>query len=147
MDITLSSEANEAEIIEALHKCGLDDAVCCQDERSFKLAKLLLVKEKLKNVTIQLLDSDGYAIRQVTSKPRKKNSDQLNARQRAVIKALEKVLLHCKKEGVQLVGYSDELVALPGHISPEDVSSSGALDINCHGVYKGADAILPETGQ
>lgn len=145
MDITLSPEANEAEIIEALQKCGLDDAICCQNERTFKHAKLLLVKEKLKNVTIQLLDDDGYAIRQVTSKPKKKNNDQLNARQRAVIKALEKVLQHCNKEGVQLVGYSDELVALPSHIPLEDISSAGALDVNCSGVYKGADAILPET--
>lgn len=147
MDIVLNIAAEDIVILDALRECGAEDAVCCQDEATFKQAKVLLIKEKLKNVTVQLLDEGGYAIRQVTSKPKNKalNSDQLNARQITVIKALEKVLHHCKNEGIQLIGYSDELVALPSHIIAEEVSSAGALDVNCHNVYKGADAILPES--
>lgn len=146
MDITLSAEANAEEILSAIRQCGLDDAVCCLNETTFKKAKLTLVQEKLKGVTIQLLDSDGYAIKQVTSKQRsnKLPSDQLNDRQRNIVRALEKVLYHCKKEGIQLVGYSDELVALPAHISLDDVSSAGAIDVECRGVYRGADAIMPD---
>jgi len=146
MDIVLNLSAEDIVILDALHECSSEDAVCCQDEETFKRAKVLLVKERLKNVTIQLLDEGGYAIRQVTSKPKNKtdNQDQLNSRQITVIKALEKVLRHCKNEGIQLIGYSDELVALPAHIAAEEASSVGALDINCHNVYKGADAILPD---
>lgn len=146
MDIVLPIEAEAEVILNALQDCTAEDAVCCQDENSFKLAKVLLIKEKIKDVTVQLLDNDGYAIKQITSKPRDKSKsrDQLNTRQITVIKALEKVLLHCKKEGIQLIGYSDELVALPDHIPTEELSSAGALDVNTHGVYKGADAVIPE---
>ena len=146
MDITLSEGAEAAEILSALLRCSPEDAVCCIDEDTFKRAKILLLKEKLKNITLQLLDSDGYAIRQVSSKPKSNEDDQeqLNPRQRAVIKALEKVLQHCKKEGVQLVGYSDELVAIPAHIKLVESAYAGALDINCFGVYKGADAIISD---
>lgn len=145
MDIVLNIDAEDAIIVDALHECGKDDAVCCQDETTFIQAKRLLIKEKLKNVTIQLLDEGGYAIRQITSKAKDKNatSGQLSMRQATVIKALEKVLQHCQKEGIQLIGYSDELVALPANIAAEEISSAGAMDINCHNVYKGADAILP----
>lgn len=144
MDIVLKESASKEEIVAVLKTCKAEDAICCQSEALFLKAKAMLIQEKLKNITIQLLDSDGYAIKQVTSKPadKSKTQDHLNARQIKVITALEKVLQHCKKEGVQLVGYSDELVALPAHIPMEDISSAGALDINCHGVYKGADAVI-----
>ncbi|MDO6514382.1 MULTISPECIES: response regulator [unclassified Neptuniibacter] len=146
MDIVLNLEAEDVVILDALHECGSEDAVCCQDVGTFERSKKLLIKEKLKNVTVQLLDEGGYAIRQVTSKPKNKalSSGLLNSRQITVIKALEKVLKHCKNEGIQLIGYSDELVALPASVSDEEISSAGALDINCHDVYKGADAILPD---
>lgn len=147
MDIVLRESAQDQEIIDALHQCGLDDAVCCNSEHDFKQAKTLLLKEKLKNVTIQLLDDDGYAIKQVTSKPKDPRiaREQLNGRQVAVVKALEKVLRHCKKEGVQLVGYSDELVALPAHIPVEEISNAGAMNVESFDVYKGADAIAPSS--
>ena len=144
MDIFLSVNAEAADVVSAIRACTPEDAVCCKDQETFKLAKTALVKEKLCDVTIQLLDDDGYAIKQVTSKKRDESasSDTLNARQIKVIRALEKVLLHCKKEGIQLVGYSDELVALPAHIEKSDLSSAGALDVNCHQVYRGADSIV-----
>ncbi len=59
-----------------------------------------------------------------------------------MVRALEKVLLHCKKEGIQLIGYSDELVAMPVIVSSDDVSPAVALDINSHGVYRGADSLI-----
>lgn len=81
----------------------------------------------------------------MSSKPKTVPKDQLSGRQIAVIRALEKVLKHCRQEGIQLVGYSDELVAIPAHVPMEEISSAGALDVNCHDVYKGADAIAPES--
>lgn len=147
MDIILSDKAEASEVLAAIMDCGADDAVCCKDKETFQLAKVALVKEKRCDVTIQLLDSDGYAIKQVTSKKRDEsaNRDSLNSRQIKVIRALEKVLSHCRKEGIQLVGYSDELVALPDHIKQEELSSAGALDVNCHQVYKGAEATITES--
>lgn len=145
MDIMLNLDAEKQDIVEAVRQCGVDDAVCCPTEELFKLAKIVLVQEGLKDVTLQLLDSDGYAIRQVTSKKKgdAQKRDQLSDRQKSVVKALEKVLSHCRKEGIQLVGYSDELVALPSHVPLEEISSSGAVEVQSDGVYKGADAVIP----
>mgnify|MGYP000144129501 FL=1 len=121
------------------------ETFCCTTEASFDLAKVALVKEKLSGITVQLLDQDGYAVRQVTSKRRGASPaprEALSDRQIKVVKALEKVLMHCKKEGIQLVGYSDELVALPASVSEEDISAASAVDVNCYGTYRGADAIF-----
>lgn len=149
MDITLDNDASYETVVNALKRCGVEDAVCCRTEALFSLAKGALVREKIAGVTIQLLDSDGYAIRQVTSRRRDDSpsrSDALNDRQIAVVKALEKVLAYCRKEGVQLVGYSDELVALPAHVKPEEIASASALDVDTRGVYRGAEALLFEPG-
>lgn len=145
MDTYLDKGASFDEILEGIRECDDDGAVCCTDEAVFSLAKVVLVKEKLAGVTLQLVDEQGYAIRQVTSK--KPEDDQpsdshLSTRQTAVVRALEKVLLHCKKEGIQLIGYSDELVAMPVIVSSDDVSPAVALDINSHGVYRGADSLI-----
>ncbi|MCP8689309.1 response regulator [Marinobacterium sedimentorum] len=149
MDITLEDNASYTTIVDALRRCGVEDAVCCGTEILFNSAKHALVQEKLSGVTLQLLDADGYAIRQVTSRRRSDQApvpDRLNDRQLTVIKALEKVLRHCQKEGIQLVGYSDELVALPAQIKPEAIASACALDIETYGAYRGAEALTPDAG-
>lgn len=149
MDITLENDASYATVVAAHKRCTAEDAVCCRSEALFALAKGALVREKITGVTLQLLDADGYAVRQVTSRRRDDQSasrDRLNDRQIAVIRALEKVLSYCRKEGIQLIGYSDELVALPAHIRPEEVASACALDIDTQGTYRGADALLSEAG-
>lgn len=143
MDIVIIEPSTYDSIADAIRGCASGDTVCCTKEATFALAKVVLVKEKLTNVTVQLLDGDGYAVRQVTSKRRvRAPQDQLTDRQAAVVKALEKVLLHCKKEGVQLIGYSDELVALPASVPEEQISSASAVDVNTYDSYRGADAIL-----
>ncbi|GGO76652.1 hypothetical protein GCM10011348_04370 [Marinobacterium nitratireducens] len=149
MDIILDNDASYEQVVEALKRCGAEEAVCCRTEALFGLAKSALVREKIAGVTIQLLDADGYAIRQVTSRRRDENASQgdaLNDRQVAVVKALEKVLAYCRKEGVQLVGYSDELVALPAHVKPEDIATASARDIDTRGVYRGAEALMFDPG-
>ena len=145
MDTYLDKGASYEEILEGVRECDSDGSVCCTDEAVFSLAKVVLVKEKIVGVTLQLVDEQGYAIRQVTSK--KPEDDQpsdshLSTRQAAVVRALEKVLEHCKKEGVQLIGYSDELVAMPVVLNQDDVSPAVALDVNTHGVYRGADNLI-----
>ncbi|WP_200834041.1 response regulator [Nitrincola tapanii] len=116
--------------------------ICCQDLETFELAKRALVAERALGVTLQLVDEEGYISRQVTSKSRSESlaPDSFNDRQLAVIRALEKVFEHCQKEGIQLVGFSDELVAQRVGTKTNHLGlSAGALDLDTHGMYRGAD--------
>ena len=145
MDIYLDKNASYDEILEGIKECDKGGAVCCTDEAVFSLAKVVLVKEKQVGITLQLVDEQGYPVRQVTSKrpeDDRPTDSRLSTRQAAVIRALEKVLDHCRKEGIQLIGYSDELVAMPTAVKSDDVSPAAALDINTHGVYRGADTLI-----
>lgn len=145
MDTYLDNDSSYEDILDGIKECDSDGAVCCTSEAVFSLAKVVLVKEKLAGITLQLVDDQGYATRQVTSKKPsqdKPSDSHLSTRQTAVIRALEKVMSHCKREGIQLVGYSDELVALPVVVSADDVSPAVALDIETYGVYRGADTLL-----
>lgn len=143
MDRLIAEPGSYEAIASALRKSEPGDMVCCTSEASFALAKVVMVKERLSGVTVQLLDQDGYAVKQVSSKKRSAESpDSLSDRQIKVVRALEKVLMHCKKEGIQLIGYSDELVALPASTPPEAVSTAAAIDVCSFGVYQGADAFV-----
>lgn len=147
MDTYLDKGAPYEEILEGIKGCDTGGAICCTDEAVFSLAKIVLIKEKLVGVTLQLVDEQGYAIRQVTSKrpeDDKPSDSALSTRQAAVIRALEKVLSHCKKEGIQLIGYSDELVAMPTAVQTLDVSPAVALDVETYGVYRGADSLIDD---
>jgi hypothetical protein len=141
MDTDLLLDADSETIRAALLSCSEGDAVNCLSEDVFVRAKILLVKEKITGISIQLLGDDGYVIRQVTGKHRSELGDgEFNDRQLAVIKALEKVLQHCKKEGIRLVGYSDELVAYPASLKDLEQASVYALDIDSSDAYSGADS-------
>jgi hypothetical protein len=141
MDTDLQLEADNETIRAALLSCSEGDAINCLSEEVFAQAKLLLVKEKITGVSIQLLGDDGYVIRQVTGKRRSElGAGEFNDRQLAVIKALEKVLRHCQQEGVKLVGYSDELVAYPAGCKDPNQASVYALDIDSSEAYTGADS-------
>jgi hypothetical protein len=141
MDTDLQLEADNETIRVALLSCSEGDAVNCLSEEVFAQAKLLLVKEKITGVSIQLLGEDGYVMRQVTGKHRSElGAEEFSDRQLAVIKALEKVLRHCQQEGVKLVGYSDELVAYPAGCKDPSQASVYALDIDSSDAYMGADS-------
>ncbi|WP_010323220.1 hypothetical protein [Marinobacterium stanieri] len=124
-----------------MRACESGDIVSCSDEALFEVIKAVMVREKLTGLTIQLLDSDEYVLRTITSKRRsEKQQDRFTDRQEAVIRALEKVLAHCEKEGIQLVGFSDELVAIPAHMDDGSGFSAAAVDIDTSGIYRGADS-------
>lgn len=138
--IDIRSEQEEITVIVKMAHSG--DTIMCRRESQFEICKRALVAAKLVGVTIQLLDEDGYVIRQTSSKKRSQvNGPTFNDRQLAVIKALEKVLSHCKKEGISLIGYSDELVALPASIAGTDLASAYAIDVYTSECYRGADGI------
>lgn len=145
MDIYVDNDFDYAAVLKALSMCEPDDALCCRGEAVFELAKKVMVKERYTDITVQLIDEDGFAVKQVVSRKRDELSvdDGFNDRQVAVIRALEKVLGHCRKEGIQLVGYSDELVALPASLSVEDVTTDYAIDVDTQGVYSGVESVLP----
>ncbi|WP_417667167.1 hypothetical protein [Pseudidiomarina sp.] len=128
---------------ERLRACSPGDQVSCSDEALFEVAKAVLVREKLAGLTIQLLDAGDYVLRTVTSRRRHQveKLDRFNDRQESVLKALERVLAHCDKEGIRLIGFSDELVAVPAHLDNSACLSAEAVDVDTSGVYRGADSI------
>lgn len=141
MEIYLPTETRVQDVTERMRACESGDIVSCSDEALFEVIKAVMVREKLTGLTIQLLDSDEYVLRTVTSKRRsEKQQDRFTDRQEAVIRALEKVLAHCEKEGIQLVGFSDELVAIPAHMDDGSGFSASAVDIDTSGIYRGADS-------
>ena len=140
----LIPEDSSVEVIHALIREACPGQVfCCRNPALFEATKAALIAEKVINVTVQLLDEGDYVVRQVSSRRRsdQQKSEHLNDRQLTVVRALEKVLQHCRKEGVQLIGFSDELVAQPAHIDPAEGISPFALDLNTSDVYRGADSL------
>lgn len=138
IDIDSAREAIEALV------AGVEsgDTLYCQRESQFEVAKQALVAFKRAGVTLCLQDQDGYVVRQTSSRKRNtQHGPRLTDRQWVVIRALEKVLAHCQKEGVALVGYSDELVALPASLAGTDLASAYAVEVDASGVYQGAERI------
>jgi len=143
MEFYLPSDTSVQEVTERLRACSPGDQVSCSDEALFEVAKAVLVREKLTGLTVQLLDDGDYVLRSVTSR-RRREVEKLNRfsdRQEAVLKALERVLAHCEKEGIRLIGFSDDLVAVPAHLDSSACLSAEAVDVDTSGVYRGADSI------
>ncbi len=143
MEFYLSGDIGVQEVTERLRACSPGDQVSCSDEALFEVAKAVLVREKLAGLTIQLLDAGDYVLRTVTSRRRHQveKLDRFSDRQESVLKALERVLAHCDKEGIRLIGFSDELVAVPAHLDNSACLSAEAVDVDTSGVYRGADSI------
>lgn len=141
MEFYLEQDTKVADVTERLKACQYGDIISCSDAALFEVAKAVLVREKLPGLTIQLLDSSDYVQRSVTSRKRRENtqSDRFTDRQEAVLKALEKVMAHCEKEGIRLIGFSDDLVAIPAHLDDGTGLSAEAIDLDTSGVYRGAD--------
>lgn len=143
MERYIGDELSISEIREMIRECQQGDVLCCYQERIFESGKAALVAEKAIGITLQLLDSDQYVIRQASSRKRSDQvgDKQFSDRQLTVIKALEKVLRHCRKEGIQLIGFSDELVAQPAGLDPQELMSAYALEVDTSDAYKGADSL------
>jgi len=142
MEYQIDIDSEQDEIVALVNSAVSGDTICCRREAQFDICKSALVQAKLAGVTICLLDQDDYVIRQTSSKKRSQvQGPRLTDRQLVVIKALERVLAHCKKEGVALIGYSDELVALPAGVAPGDLASAYAVEVDASGSYRGAEGI------
>lgn len=139
----MPSDTSVQEVTERLRACSPGDQVSCSDEALFEVAKAVLVREKLAGLTVQLLDDSDYVLRSVTSRRRSEveKLNRFNDRQEAVLRALERVLAHCEKEGIRLIGFSDDLVAVPAHLDSSACLSAEAVEVDTSGVYCGADSI------
>lgn len=142
MEYHIDTNAEPEAITAIVNGAVSGDTICCQHENQFEVCKRALLAARLPGVTLCLLDADGYVVRQTSSKKRTRGDNRrFNDRQLAVIKALERVLAHCKQEGITLIGYSDELVALPEGLLGTELASVHALSIYASGAYRGADGI------
>ena len=142
MEYKIDIKDDEEAIREQFSQVVSGDTVLCSRDSQFEICKQLLVQNNLTDVTLCLLVQDEYVVRQTSSRQRNTvKGPQMNDRQLNVIAALEKVFLHCKKEGITLIGYSDELVALPNQIAGTDLASAYAIDIDTAGAYRGAEGI------
>lgn len=145
MEIKIKAEIQDLQLAQIIKDAEEGSIINVLNERHFELVKRLLVQFRRVGLRVCLLDEDGYITRQISSRMREEQIQTgFNDKQLATIKALEKVLAHCHREGVSLLGYSDELVAIPAHLVNSDTSSEQARDINHKGCYLGADRLKPK---
>lgn len=140
MEYDLVNSVTYEDIKQILMDSQPEDIVNCYSLDVFSEAKSVLINEKLTEKTLQLLDEDDYVLQQVTSKKRVDVDKEIafSDRQLAVIKAMEKVLQHCEREGIKLMGYSDELVAYPANCETLEQASEYCIEVNTSDTYKGA---------
>ncbi len=110
--------------------------------QQFEQLKELIIDVKAVDLKLSLIDDDGYVLKQISTKRRNienqsAKGEGFTARQMSVIAALERVMTLLDKEGISLVGYSDELVAT---LSEDSSLQAGelAIDVNTKGIYRGA---------
>jgi hypothetical protein len=118
------------------------DNINVSNLQQFEQLKGLIIDAKAIDLSLSLIDDDGYVLKQISTKRRVKEkqstqSSSFTARQMSVISALERVMTLLDKEGISLIGYSDELVAT---ISDDSSLQTGelAIDVDTKGIYKGA---------
>ncbi len=118
------------------------DNINVSNLQQFEQLKGLIIDAKAIDLTLSLIDDDDYVLKQISTKHRIKEkqsaqSSSFTARQMSVISALERVMTLLDKEGIRLIGYSDELVAT---ISDDSSLQTGelAIDVDTKGIYKGA---------
>lgn len=151
MLIHVKPGADQEKLQKIITNCSAGDTINVVSREQFEDLKKLLVAAKKIDIRLVMIDDEGYVSRQIHTKKRTEApSSELseaklsahsgfNDRQMSVIRALERVLAHCKKEGVSLVGYSDELVALPAQSADQFESTVDSYDLDTQGVYIGAD--------
>jgi predicted RNA-binding protein with RPS1 domain len=152
MLIHVKPGADQEKLQKIIANCSAGDTINVTSAEQFEDLKKLLVLAKKIDIRLVMIDDEGYASRQIQTKKRSESTrtaisgetlveqqSGFNDRQMSVIRALERVMTHCKKEGISLVGYSDELVAIPAHNTHQFESTVDSYDLDTQGVYTGAD--------
>lgn len=142
MELEVTTELSEKSIDERVLNSNPGDIFNTVDNQQFELLKKLLVRHKKVGLRVCLLDEDGYILRQVSSRARDDLPlSGLNERQKKVLTALERVLEACEREKINLIGYSDTLVALPSQLLNTEHASAEARELETLNVYIGADLL------
>ncbi len=156
MEIIISEKLNASEIIVLIKEAKPGSIIVCQSERMFSLTKIVVVKLKKTELSIHLIDDEGYVTRKVVAQRKQssraapgssvapeetKPKDRLSAPQMSAVRLLEDALRRCAQQKLLLVGFSDGLVAVPEHLgSGADIlSSTIAHEVDAHDVYRGFD--------
>ena len=153
MLIHVKPGADQDKLQKIIANCSAGDTINVASIEQFEGLKKLLVAAKKIDIRLVMIDDEGYISRQIHTKKRSESTvsanlsktyaeqqSGFNDRQMSVIRALERVLVHCKKEGISLVGYSDELVAIPAQSVDQFESTVDSYDLDTQGVYTGADS-------
>jgi len=142
METQLNKNASESSMRELVQGAASGDILNTLSSEQFETLKKFLVEYKKIGLRLCLLDEDGYILRQVSSRSKAEHMEPgLNSQQKRVLKALERVLEACDREGISLIGYSDSLVAVPTKLLHTDLASAEAREIDSGDVYIGADLL------
>lgn len=144
--------ADSEKLAQIINNANEGDTLNVQSNEQFEHLKSLIIDQKRVGLRIALIDEDGFIVKQIatqkriknsqsdTTQPSKQTSTAFSARQLAVISALERVMKHLEQEGVSLVGYSDELVAVPTNAKASHASDV-SIDIDTSGTYSGSSKV------
>lgn len=142
MLIHVKPDADTEKLIKIIINSNPGDSINVSILPQFEQLKNLIIEAKALDLKLSLIDEDGYVLKQISTKRRNVEkqavqSEGFTARQMSVISALERVMTLLDKEGISLIGYSDELVAT---IANDSLMQTGELsiDIDTQGIYKGA---------
>ncbi len=156
MEIIISEKTNASEIIALIKEAKPGSIIVCHSERMFSLTKIVVLKLKKSELSIHLIDEEGYVIRKVMARRKLSDSpvpavpiapeeakpkDRLSATQMSAVRLLEDALRQCAQQKLLLVGFSDGLVAVPEHLGAgvDILSSTTAHEVEAHDVYRGFD--------
>ena len=142
MLIHVKPNADTEKLNKIIANSNSGDSINVSSLAQFEQLKELIIECKAIDLKLSLIDEDGYVLKQISTKRRNiekqaSQSKEFTARQMSVISALERVITLLDKEGISLIGYSDELVAT---ITNDSSLQTGELsiDIDTKGIYKGA---------
>lgn len=144
MNISVPASAKAPEIVQLVRSAKSDDCLLCHHERQYSLIKIALVKLQRPDLNAELYGEDGRLLKQLSAKPKDSNKVQegLSREQIKAVKQLEMAFQECYGARLNVIGFSDGLVAVPieAGVSLAAITSSDALDVDTMDVYKGYEA-------
>lgn len=145
MNISVPASAKAPEIIQLVRSAESGDCLLCHQERQYALVKIALIKLQRPDLNVELYAEDGRLIKQLAAKVKADKRPEamgLSHEQVRAVKQLEKAFQECHANRLNVIGFSDGLVAVPieAGISLDALSSSEALDVDTMDVYKGYEA-------
>lgn len=143
MNISVPASAKAPEIVQLVRSAKPDDCLLCHHERQYSLIKIALVKLQRPDLNAELYGEDGRLLKQLAAKSKDSGTQEgLSRDQIKAVKQLEMAFQECYSSRLNIIGFSDGLVAVPieAGVSLASITSSDALDVDSMDVYKGYEA-------